>query len=149
MNDCIYYVYKHTDPKTGELLYIGHGARGRAWIHGSDKTVLRGQEHLAHLEKMTDLGYLPSDWVEVVVRGLTKGTACEMEQEMIRTLKPKYNKPMGLHKLKITPDQFKQAKMLREYGMYYDDIAKRLGLSTMTIHRALNNKTKNIGDNYE
>jgi predicted DNA-binding protein (UPF0251 family) len=144
----IYYVYKHTDPRTQELIYIGHGARGRAWTHGSKLTALRSQEHLAHLEDMVYSGYNPCDWVALIYKGLTKEAACKQEQEFIRSLKPRYNLPQGKQLLKLTPEQFELCKVMREEGLFYHDIAKEVGVSTMTIYRALNGQTKNIGDDY-
>lgn len=146
--DYIYYVYKHTDPRNGELIYIGHGCRGRAWTHGSDRTVLRSQEHLARLESMTADGFHAGDWVCIVHSGLSKSDACKIEQALIRDLKPTYNKPQGKHLLKLTPEQFMLCQEMRNDGMFYHDIADEIGVSTMTIYRALNGQTKNIGEEY-
>jgi len=146
--DFIYYVYKHVDPRTDELLYIGHGCRGRAWVHGSDKSVLRSQEHLAHLESMTQEGFVAGEWVFVLNSGLTKSDACVIEQDLIRKMKPLYNKPQGKSALKITPEQYQLAQEMREDGKFYHQIADEIGVSTMTVYRALNNQTKNIGDDY-
>jgi hypothetical protein len=146
--DFIYYVYQHKDPITDEIIYIGHGCRGRAWTHGSDKTVLRSQEHLAHLEKMTREGFIPSDWVSILISGLLKTDACKREQEYIRTLQPTYNKPQGKQNLKLTPEQFTLCQKMREDNMFYHQIADEIGVSTMTVYRALNGQTKNIGDDY-
>ena len=147
-NEYIYYVYKHVDPRTDDLIYIGHGCRGRAWIHGSKKTCLRSQEHLDHLEDMTSDGFIPSEWVKIEIQGLSKSDACQLEQELIRDLNPRYNKPQGKHLLKLTPEDYLLCKELRETGMYYNQIADEVGVSTMTVYRALNNQTKNIGDTY-
>jgi hypothetical protein len=146
--DFIHYVYKHVDPRTDELLYIGHGCRGRAWVHGSDKSVLRSQEHLAHLESMTQEGFVAGEWVFVLNSGLTKSDACVIEQDLIRKMKPLYNKPQGKSALKITPEQYQLAQEMREDGKFYHQIADEIGVSTMTVYRALNNQTKNIGDDY-
>jgi len=146
--DYIYYVYKHIDPRTKELLYIGHGCRGRAWIHGSRKTCLRSQEHLDHLEEMTHDGFTPDDWVFIQHRKMTKSNACRLENELIRQLNPKYNKPQGKHLLKITPETYELCSLLRQEGLYYNQIADEVGVSTMTVYRALNGQTKNIGDDY-
>jgi len=146
--DYIYYVYKHTDPRYDELIYIGHGCRGRAWTHGSDKSVLRSKEHLARLESMTVDGFHAGDWVCILHSGLTKSDACKLEQELIRELKPTYNKPQGKHLLKLTPEQFALCQEMREDGMFYHAIAEEIGVSTMTVYRALNGQTKNIGEEY-
>ncbi len=142
--DLIYYVYKHVDPRNGELLYIGHGARGRAWIHGSRKSVLRSQEHLTHLESMTQDGLLASDWVQIVQSGLPKKDACRIEQDLIRSLRPTYNKPQGLQNLKATPEVVRDFKDLRDSGLSYQKVAEVTGVSPMTVYRAMNGQTKNV-----
>lgn len=144
----IYYVYKHTDPRTNEIIYIGHGCRGRAWIHGSKLTCLRSQPHLDHLEGMTQAGFTPQDWVELIVTGITKEDACKIEQDLIRKINPTYNMPQGKHLIKLTPEQFQMCKKLREGGAYYNVIANEVGVSAMTVYRALNGQTKNIGVGY-
>lgn len=146
--DYIYYVYKHIDPRTDELIYIGHGCRGRAWTHGSDKSVLRSQEHLAHLESMTADGFHAGDWVHIMYSVLPKSDACKVEQEYIRDYHPTYNKPQGKANLKLTPEQFTLCQEMRNEGMFYHSIAEEIGVSTMTVYRALNGKTKNIGEEY-
>lgn len=144
----IYYVYTHTDPRNDEVIYIGHGCRGRAWIHGSKRNCLRSQDHLDHLESMIQDGFVPSDWVDIVCQGMTKKDAAKAEQVMIRDLNPTYNKPQGLHLIKLDKESLSLCKVLRERGMYYHDIAKEVGVSTMTVYRALNGQTKNIGEKY-
>ena len=146
--DFIYYVYQHVDPRNNELIYIGHGCRGRAWTHGSDKSVLRSQDHLAHLESMTFDGFTAGDWVTILASGMDKSSACHHEQELIRDFKPKYNKPQGLKNLKLSPDQFTLCQEMREDGMFYSQIADEVGVSAMTVYRALNGQTKNIGEDY-
>ena len=148
ITNLIYYVYKHTDPRNNEIIYIGHGCRGRAWIHGSKRSCLRSQEHLNHLEDLITHSFLPNDWVEITHRGLNKREACRIENEFIRDVKPKYNKPQGIQHLKVTPDILQECLELHKNGMSYSNIADKVDLSTMTIYRALNNQTKNLGDVY-
>ena len=140
----IYYVYKHIDPRNGELFYIGHGARGRAWIHGSKRSVLRSQEHLERLESLTQDGFVATDWVELECSGLSKKAACGLEQSLIRELKPTYNKPQGLHNLKAVPELVKGFRGLRESGLSYQKVAEATGVSSMTVYRAINGQTKNV-----
>jgi hypothetical protein len=142
--DYIYYVYKHVDPRTDELLYIGHGARGRAWIHGSKLSVLRSQEHLNHLESMTLDGFIASDWVHVVQQGVSKKDACVIEQTLIRELKPLYNLPQGKSLLKLDGNKLKTCRSLKDTGLSYLEIGLIVGVSTMTVYRALNGQTKNL-----
>jgi hypothetical protein len=142
----IYYVYIHVDPRDDQLLYIGHGCRSRAWIHGSGGTQLRSSEHLGHLESMTNDGFIASDWVEIIYQGLDKSSACKIEQRLIRELKPRYNKPQGLQNLKVDQGLFDRFLSLREEGLSYKEIGEVTGVSTMTVYRAVNNQTKNVGD---
>lgn len=123
----IHYVYEHRDPRSGEIIYVGHGSRGRAWTHGSKHTVLWSQEHLDHLESMTQDGFVPSDWVFIHETGLPKSEACVIEQDLIRKIKPRYNKPQGKSALKITPDQYQLAQEMREDGKFYHEIAEEIG----------------------
>jgi predicted DNA-binding protein (UPF0251 family) len=97
---------------------------------------------------MTQDGFNASDWVELIFTGMNKEGACAKEQELIRTLKPRYNMPQGKHLLKLTPEQFDVCRVMREEGLFYHDIAKEVGVSTMTVYRALNGQTKNIGEDY-
>jgi hypothetical protein len=140
----VYYVYKHVDPASGEVLYVGHGCRSRAWTNGSERTPLRSQEHVAHLEDLTQVGYVASDWVHIVHSGLTKSAACEIERGLIDQLRPTYNKELGKKHLRITPEEFTAFKEMREDGMSYKAIADEFGYAAMTVYRALNGQTKNL-----
>lgn len=70
------------------------------------------------------------------------------EQEMIRGFKPRYNKPQGLQNLKVTPEILELCIEFRGQGLFYSQIADEVGLSAMTVYRALNGKTKNIGEDF-
>jgi DNA invertase Pin-like site-specific DNA recombinase len=97
---------------------------------------------------MTYDGFVASDWVQVLETGLDKSSACVIEQNLIRELKPTYNKPLGRHLLKLTPEHYILCEELRASGLSYYAIAEEIGLSTMTVYRALNGQTKNIGEDY-
>ena len=96
---------------------------------------------------MNTLYYLPTDYVTILQKNMTKSSACAVEQQLIRDMKPKFNKPQGLQNMKVTKDSFEVMKGLREEGFYYREIAETLGVSTMTVYRAINNQTKNLGEN--
>lgn len=138
-----YYVYHHIEPETGEVKYIGHGWKSRAWVHGGRKTVSRDQEHLDWLEELNSKGFLPIDYVIIVNRGLTKKEACKEEQSQIRHIKPPFNRPQGLGLLKVDNHMMLTMKTLRDEGFSYKQISCECGVSTMTSYRALNGKTKN------
>ena len=140
----IYYVYGHICPITGLILYIGHGCKGRAWLHGSRNTCLRSQEHLDHLNQLTNLGWIPCDWVKIYHKGMSKKEACKTEREMIELHRPTYNKRQGVKNLKMTPDKVEAARKLRGEGLSYDKIGSAIGLSAMTAYRGLNGVTKNV-----
>lgn len=90
---------------------------------------------------MTD-GYIPTDWVEIVFRGLTNDEALFEEQSLIESEKPKYNKGSGNHTVKLSQEQAVFARNLRLDGFPYNRIGEIIGCSTMTAHRLINNKTK-------
>ena len=96
---------------------------------------------------LTTEGYIPTDWVEVTDKGLTKSDACILEQELIRKHAPTFNAAMGKKLLKLSKRSVETAKRLRlEYKLSYSKIADKLNSSTMTIWRALNGKNKNTND---
>ncbi len=138
-----YYVYWHIDPNTDEVVYIGHGCKGRAWTHGSRKTALRSQEHLDWLEEKNNQNFLPTDFVFILLKNLTKNEACAEEQNLIRTYNPRFNKPLGKSLLKINSEDFELIQELRSNGLSYKKISEETGFSTMTVFRVLNNKNRN------
>ncbi len=137
----VYYVYLHLDPISDEIMYVGHGYKDRAWICGS---TTRSSDHQKWYMRLIEAGYLPTDIVEIVDSKLSKTEACFKEQEYIRELKTPFNKPQGLSLLKVDDEMLCQARMLRAEGLSYKDIAELLGVSTMTIYRAINGQTKNL-----
>lgn len=144
----IHYVYKHINPKTNELLYIGHGRGERAWRYSNNgdwsRYGHRSPEHAAYLFQLQLEGYIATDWTVVLHKCLSKTQACEIEQQLIRDLKPELNKPVGKGLLKLTGDSLKEAIKLRNSGVSYELIAKTLDISTMTVWRTLNKKNKNV-----
>lgn len=138
-----YYVYKHVDPRDGSVVYIGHGWKSRAWVHGSSKAITRSDHHYKWLEEINSLGYLPCDYVQIYKKALSKSEACTIECERIRKESPKFNRPQGLSMLKVNPEIMAEMRNLRSQGFSYKYVASAVGVSTMTAHRALTGKTKN------
>lgn len=136
-----YYVYTHQDPNSDEVVYVGHGKGSRAWHFGKTN---RGEDHHLWALLLFEQGFLPHEFTVIENRGLTKSDACIIEQQMIRELRPAFNKPMGLHCLKFTPELQEAARDLRVQGLSYAKIADELGLSTMTIYRGLTGGTHNV-----
>lgn len=140
------YVYKHVDPITHQLLYVGKGTGQRAWAcnggYANARYGNRSKAHSTHLKALMLQGYLPCDWVQIVKRGLTAPAAFKLETALIESLKPCFNSVMGLKNLKLSLVQITRARELRAKGMAYAAIASAIDTSTMTVYRALNGKNK-------
>ena len=138
----IYYVYKHIDPETKEIVYIGKGCKGRAWFYGVSTG--RGKEHNDYLLELTYKGYTPDAWVELIETQLTEEDAFILELTYLQDLKnlPKYNSKRDTH-CKLSSYDLEEINFWRQQGLSYEKIADKLGYSTMTIYRAANGQTKN------
>ena len=143
------YVYEHFNPETHEVVYVGEGTGQRAWMcrggYANAKYGHRSPEHTEYLNGLMAKGFLPCNWVRIVRRGLSKSEARTIEQELVREKVPRFNRPLGKKLLKLTSKRLKIAIQLRATGLSYKDVAEHLGVSSMTVHRALNGQTKNIG----
>jgi hypothetical protein len=75
-----YYVYKHFDPITKEVVYVGRGSKGRAWnVH---RNINSQSEHIEWMEELISKGYTPQDWVEIVQSGLSFEEAVKLEYDL-------------------------------------------------------------------
>lgn len=146
----IYYVYQHVDPDTGEIVYIGCGSKGRAWQYnkGSEHATRNGGRHSDHfrwLEDQTAKGFTMADVVVIVRKSLRKPIALKLERKLVAKHKPRFNRPMGVSTLCLSSRQLSWAR--ENYGNTkypsYFAVATHLGVSAMTIYRALNGQTKN------
>lgn len=151
MNDCpIHYVYKHFDPNTHELTYIGHGKFERAWrCSTTGNQINYGHRSVEYSERIFGWlleGFTPNDWVTIVESGLTKSEALKLEQKLIREFSPTFNKRMGQTLLRLSRKELEFCKHLRQQKISYNEIAQRVGASTMCVWRALNEKNKNAPD---
>lgn len=145
--DPVHYVYLHRHPNTDEVLYVGSGRNERAYRSTTtgDSRLYghRSKEHAMVLKELQLEGYLPTDWVEILAKQLTKSEACVIEQEHIRELRPRFNRPAGQKLLKMKDGLLEQAVKLRSEGLFYHQIAEKLEISTMAVWRGLNGKNKN------
>lgn len=128
-----YYVYKHIDPVTDELLYIGMGSKDRAWHYRVSMS--RHKMHMAHLDNLTKAGYLPSDWVNIEQKNLTKEEAKILEKRLIQEYKPKFNYQDVGGNPRINKDMKNKAQELKSQGITGSKAAKALGVSIMTTWR--------------
>ena len=153
MNRSIYYVYTHEHPVDGTVVYVGMGQKGRAWAianSGGDNAAYgnRSKDHFNWFLQLEANNYTLDQIVNIKARGLTKKEALSVERGLIDEYRPTFNKVMGIKLLKMTEEKYSKAVALREDGMSYSKIAEELGFSPMTVHRALNGQTKNIGEEY-
>lgn len=138
-----YYVYAYRD-QDGDVVYIGKGVKGRAWHVG----YMKGDTKERHEWKEIQLnqGRLPCDWVSIEARNLTETEAFALETKLIELYRPPLNRAKNPdHKSsKIVEEGLGFAKLLREMGYSYKNIAHLVGGSSMTIHRALNGGFKGV-----
>lgn len=141
MNEYRYYVYFHTEPDTGEIVYVGHGSNARAWMcttYKKGETPHYGHRSQAHAEWCQDLidrGYTPDNWVTLYQKRLTKLQAKTLEKQLIRYHDPKFNYKSGTNKKQFDKNQIER---LRDEGKSWSDVAKLLETSTMTVWRYCN-----------
>lgn len=143
------YVYLHRDPQTGEVRYVGAGSKGRAWAcgwsaRGGPRRGNRTKEHQRWLQNLFAAGYTMANIVVIVKQGLPRSGALGIEKKEIEkhSSLSLFNRPYGQHSLKLGAIQVIHSQRLREQGKSYADIASVVGVSAMTIYRALNNQTQ-------
>ena len=137
-----YYVYQHTDPETGEILYIGMGSFERAWLcRGSN----RKKNHQERLNELFALGYTMQDVVSVMASGLNKTNALNLEFTKIEKFKPKFNNlsnPDWKYPSKFSKEVVSMAKALKQMGYGPQNTAFLMGgdknKNAMTMWRMVN-----------
>lgn len=127
-----YYVYRHVEPITGEVLYVGSGSKDRAWHYRVSMS--RSREHMDYLDALTSDGYLPADWVEIIARNLSKEAARSEEQKWIDKLQPPFNKHKGPGSM-IDKKVVATAQELLSRGVVGREAAEKLKCSVMTAWR--------------
>lgn len=149
-----YYVYLHKHPETQAVVYVGKGTAGRAWSCSTSPNSKRGRgnrtsEHQSWIDTLLNSGYTPADFVEILAKGLSDEEARHLEQETTEeqrvTGSPLFNVMCyGVIKNAVlSNEQVRLAEDFRnQQNLSYVKIASKLGTNTMTIWRALNNKTK-------
>jgi len=135
-----YYVYLHTEGD--EVVYVGKGCGCRAYrVSYGTSGSNTNQAHQAWKHEQLDAGLLPHDWVSFEAIHLTEGEALAIEAELIKELKPRFNRihnPDHSFSSFWTDYRIAEAKRLRAVGLSYKDVAAALGTSTMTVYRGLN-----------
>lgn len=136
-----YYVYLHRHPCTNEIVYIGMGQNDRAWAITSKA---RGQDHREFLNELTNLGFIASDWTEIVKRQMTRQAAYDYERELISQHLPVFNKDKHQHRM--TEWNVVEAALLRQSGETYKQIGDALGFHPWTIRHRLKKEGLNAQD---
>jgi hypothetical protein len=123
-----YYVYRHVDPVTRQVKYVGIGQYDRAW---SVRQTHRKQSHFMWLNQKISEGHTLQDIVEITHSNLTKGQASEIEKKLISEHKYDFNE---LHNpnhwqrgRKCDKEMAFFAKMLHSMGYGYIRIAHLMG----------------------
>ena len=80
-----WYVYTHTDPATGEIVYVGEGTGQRFAAVNT-----RSADHSAFLKEV--IHEKRTDCFTIVESRLTKEQARAIEWQLIRKYNPKFNK---------------------------------------------------------
>lgn len=133
MSDPIFYVYIHRSPIDHELVYVGKGCGGRAW----DVTRNRGEhhDHQKWMQNLMEMGYLPSDWVTIVYRGLTEEDAFSKEKEFLHSNgTTRFNRQSGErnNQAKLTDAQVKEI-FIRAKKQNHQELANEFGVSRSAI----------------
>lgn len=96
----------------------------------------RHPDHSAYLYGLVEKGFYPHEWVQFKEKNLTRDDAFRLEKELIKQLKPRFNRKGG-PKYSLTKDQVYIVKRLYKYGQTYDDLAFMMDCSHSTIGRII------------
>ncbi len=123
------------------------------WLGGKHEDgygVLRykGKKHKAH--RLLYLYFIQELTTDIVVRHTCDNTACcnplhlmpGTQADNIADMMQRNRRVQGKHPAKLTKEQSLQMQQLRKEGLSYPQIAKRVGCSTASAYRYLNNKIK-------
>jgi hypothetical protein len=134
-----YYVYRHVDTSTGEIVYVGKGRADRAW---SVRSLSSRQPD--HIEWFKDQN--PFECVQCVAHGLSSDTALSVEKEEISNTSPKFNKRKApsdykSHNQKLTEDDaFIIKYMFLPTAVKNGDIADLFGITKGAVSQIKHNK---------
>jgi hypothetical protein len=130
-----YYVYKHVDPITSEIVYVGKGCHGRAWDVTRART--ENKDHQKWMLELCDKGYTPDDWVILIHKGLSEKDSFSKEVEYFHNYgRPKFNRTGGEknHQSKLTDEEARTIfKMTQEKTKTHCEIAKDYGISRSAV----------------
>jgi len=131
----VYYVYIHFDPETTKVVYVGKGCNGRAW----DVTRCRNKhkEHQTWMQNLCKLGFIPTDWVEILHKNCTESEALRLEKEyMYKYGQPIFNRQAGEknYQAKLTDEQAREIyKAAQEKKLTHKQLADIYGISRSAV----------------
>jgi len=129
----LYYLYQHVDPDSGEIVYIGMGTGSRAWATGTSSGSHRSPAHSMWISNLYEQGFTMGDIAKVTHTLLTKDHALDLELNLIKEVKPIYNRlgnPDKFYCKSFTPDQAILANELFEGGKRYYEIPDILNINS-------------------
>jgi hypothetical protein len=134
VNKYTYYVYLHTDPVTKQVVYVGKGCNGRAW----DVTRCRNtnHSHMLWMKAQIQAGFVPSDWVSILAKGLSEKAAFTLEKEYLYTNGVLlFNRQSGerQHQAKLKDKQAIEIFKRANAGEIHRLLAKEYGVSRNCI----------------
>jgi hypothetical protein len=104
-----YYVYLHKNPETDEIVYVGKGCHGRAWVVTRGKKT--SKNHQDWMKSMGEKGFIPCDWVVILQKNLTEHDAFKIETNWMHVNgQPKFNRTGGEknYQAKLTDEQARE-----------------------------------------
>ncbi len=135
-----YYVYIHRDPGSNQVdLYVGMGQGDRAYRIGNESYSDRHPDHQSKLKELLCKGWLPHEWIIFDSFWDTRQEAFEREYQLIKELRPVFNRKYGPKK-KLNDNDVKIVKDLFQKGWTRTAIGKHFNCSINTITRIVTNK---------
>lgn len=146
----MYYVYKHVDPITEEIVYIGYGSRDRAWkfppLSPNFPSANRQPNHIAWMEEKTKEGFIPADWVKIVEKFEYRDLARELESSLIKKIQPKYNLRNCNRSPRRIQEEVIEMKKLYKEGLTLQQIGSKYNISRQTVKRYIDGVSKPRAD---
>jgi hypothetical protein len=129
-----FYAYLHRDPETREVVYVGKGTGGRAWDVSRNRN-----GHPDHQEWMYSLiakGYIPSDWVTILLKNLTEEQAFNEEKRFLHENgTTRFNRQSGErnYQAKLTDAQARDIYRRANMGVSHKELAADYGVSRSAV----------------
>lgn len=130
----IHYVYVHKSPYDSKIMYVGKGCYGRAW--DVTRCARYNHTHVTWLKELSNQGYIPTDWVQILSKNLSEYDAFQYERELINEMAPEFNMAIrgsNNHWAKLNEDKVTQIKYRLANKESHQTIADNFGVSRAAI----------------